>query len=169
VLDLKDALAEGRLQRAGADAAKLTLILRNGTPYRHSGSLQFSDVSVNEATSSVTLRGTVPNPDLTLLPGMFIRARLEEGTSPNAILLPQSVVTRNARGEPVAMLVDADNKVEVRPLQIARAVGNRWLVTSGVAPGDKVIADNLQKIRPGTPVTPLASATAPEVAAASSR
>ena len=170
VLDLKDALAEGRLQRAGADAAKLTLLLPNGTPYRHSGALQFSDVSVNQATSSVTLRGTVPNPDLNLLPGMFIRARLEEGTNPNAILLPQSVVTRNARGEPVAMLVGADNKVEVRPLQIARAVGNRWLVTGGVAPGDRVITDNFQKIRPGAPVTPLpATAAAAEVAAASTR
>lgn len=159
VLDLKEALAEGRLQRTGADAARFTLILHNGAPYRHPGSLQFSDVSVNEATSSVTLRGTVPNPDLTLLPGMFIRARLEEGTSPNAILLPQSVVSRNARGEPVTLLVGADNKVEVRPLQIGRAVGNRWLVTSGVAPGDRVIVDNLQKIRPGMPVSPIAPAT----------
>ena len=168
VLELKEALAEGRLQRAGADAAKLTVILRNGTPYRHSGALQFSDVSVNEATASVTLRGTLPNPDLSLLPGMFIRARLDEGTNPRAILLPQSVVSRNARGEPIALLVGADNQVEVRPLQISRAVGNRWLITDGLQPGDQVIVDNLQKIRPGMPVSPVAAA-ANEVAAASAR
>lgn len=154
VLQLKEALASGRLQRTSEGAAKFSILLRGGATYAQSGSLEFSDVSVNTATGSVGLRGTVANPELQLLPGLFVRALLEEGTNPSAILIPQSVVNRNAKGEPTTLVVGAENKVELRTLQVARAVGNRWLVTGGLQPGDQVIVDHLQKIRPGAPVKP---------------
>ncbi|ATC64302.1 efflux transporter periplasmic adaptor subunit [Nibricoccus aquaticus] len=160
VLRLKDALASGRLQRASDGAAKLSLILASNQPYPHPGALQFSDVSVNPGTGSVTLRAIVPNPDANLLPGMFVRARLEEGTSSDAILVPQSVVSRNSKGEATAMIVNAENKVELRVLQTARTVGTRWLVAGGLKPGDRVITNNLQKIRPGAVVKPVPASTA---------
>lgn len=164
VLQLQEALASGRLQRAGAGAAKLTIMLRDGNPYAHDGALQFAGVAVNQATGTVSLRGTVPNPDLALLPGLFVRARLEEGTNPAAMLLPQSAVSRNAKGEPTAMVVGADNKVEPRVLRTSQAVGNRWLVSAGLKPGDRVIVDNLQKIRPGAVVNPAPVSPAPAAA-----
>lgn len=154
VLQLKQALASGRLQRTGDGKAKVTVVLGSGDVYAQTGSLEFSDVSVNPGTGTVTLRGIVPNPDQDLLPGMFVRARLDEGTNPAAILLPQNLVTHNFKGDATALVVGADNKVEVRVLQTPRAVGNRWLVTDGLKPGDRVITDNLQRIRPGMTVTP---------------
>ncbi|HEU5080324.1 MAG TPA: efflux RND transporter periplasmic adaptor subunit [Opitutaceae bacterium] len=158
VLSLKEALASGRLQRSSEGNARLQIILPDGKTYSEDGSLEFSDVSVNTATGTVMLRGTIPNPGIGLLPGMFVRARLAEGSDANAILLPQSVVSRNAKGEATAMLVGADNKVETRTLQTSRTVGNRWFVTGGLKPGDRVIADNLQKIRPGMSVKPVPAA-----------
>lgn len=160
VLRLKEALVSGRLQRTAQGAAKLTVILGDGRSYAQPGALQFSDISVNTTTGTVTLRGTVPNPDSTLLPGMFVRARLEEGTDPAAILIPQSAVSRNARGDATALVVGEESKAVVRTLQASRAVGNRWLVTSGLKPGDQVIVDNLQKLRPGSPVKPVPAAAA---------
>ncbi len=159
VLRLKQALASGRLQQADNGNAKLSLILGNGQTYAQSGSLQFSDVSVNPSTGMVTLRGLVPNPHQDLLPGMFVRARLDEGTDPAALLIPQSLVSRNAKGDATAMVVGAGDKVEVRVLQVSRTVGNRWLVTGGLQAGDRVIADNLQKIRPGMTVKPVPAST----------
>jgi membrane fusion protein (multidrug efflux system) len=161
VLRLRDALASGRLQRAGEGAAKLSLMLNNNQPYAHPGALQFSDVSVNPSTGTVTLRAIFPNPDSNLFPGMFVRARLEEGTDPSAILLPQPLVSRNTKGEATALLVNAENKVKVRVLQTSRTVGNRWLISGGLQPGDRVITDNLQKIRPGMTVNPVPAAPAP--------
>jgi membrane fusion protein (multidrug efflux system) len=160
VLRLKEALASGRLQRAGEGAAKLSLMLNNNQPYAHPGALQFSDVSVNPSTGTVTLRAIFPNPDNNLFPGMFVRARLEEGIDPSAILLPQPLVSRNTKGEATALLVNAENKVEVRVLQTSRTVGNRWLISGGLQPGDRVISDNLQKIRPGMVVKPVPAAAA---------
>jgi membrane fusion protein (multidrug efflux system) len=161
VLRLKEALASGRLQRAGDGTAKLSLALNNNQSYPHPGTLQFSDVSVNPSTGTVTLRAIFPNPDNNLFPGMFVRARLEEGTDSNALLLPQPLVSRNTKGEATAMLVNAENKVEVRVLQTTRTVGNRWLISGGLKPGDRVISDNLQKIRPGMSVKPVPAAPAP--------
>jgi membrane fusion protein, multidrug efflux system len=160
VLRLKQDLASGRLTRDARGAARVTVILGDDRTYPQPGSLQFSDVSVNTSTGTVTLRALVPNPDLDLLPGMFVRARLEEGVTPAALLLPQSVVSRNAKGDPTALVVGANDMVELRPLQVSRTVGNRWLVTAGLKAGDRVIVDNLQKIRPGMPVKPVPAATA---------
>ncbi len=155
VLRLKAALSSGRLQRTEKGEAELNVILESGRVYEYTGSLQFSDVSVNPSTGTVALRGTVPNPDNDLLPGMFVRARIEEGTDPNAILVPQPLVSRNAKGEAVVMLVNEENKVEARVVETARTVGDRWLVTKGLEPGDRIIMDNLHKVRPGIPVTPI--------------
>ncbi|MBP9913237.1 MAG: efflux RND transporter periplasmic adaptor subunit [Opitutaceae bacterium] len=160
VLRLKQALASGRLQRTGEGGVPFTLTLDDGKSYATAGSLQFSDVTVNRSTGSVMLRGTVPNPNLDLLPGMFVRAQLQEGTNPAAILVPQSVLTRNGKGEALVMLVGADGKVEQRVVQTARAVGNRWLIIAGLQPGDQVIVDHLQKIRPGSPVKAAAATAA---------
>lgn len=156
VLQLKQALASGRLQDTGTGAAKLTVLLDNGDAYGHEGALEFSDVTVNPSTGTILLRGTVPNPDFDLLPGMFVRAKLEEGTKPDAILVSQSLVSRNGQGEATVMVVGADNKVEQRIIQTARTVGTRWLIGSGLKPGERIITDNLQRIRPGTIVTPTA-------------
>lgn len=152
VIRLKQALTSGRLASAGENNARFSLVLSNGDEYPHGGSLQFSDVSVNISTGTVTLRGLIPNPDQDLLPGMFVRARLVEGTNPEALLLPQSLVTRNTKGEPTTLVVGADGKTELRVLTITRSVGNRWLIDGGLAAGDRVITDNLQKLRPGIPV-----------------
>ena len=171
VLRLKESLASGRLQRSGKGEATLTLTLTDNTPYPHSGVLQFSDVSVNQGTGTVTLRGIIPNPEGNLFPGMFVRARLEEGLDPAAILLPQSVVSRNTKGEATTMIVGADQKVELRVIQASRTHGANWIISGGLKAGDRVITDNLQKIRPGAVVkavdaTPAAPAQATPAAAA---
>lgn len=157
VLRLKADLESGKLKRSSDGNAKVEVILESGQSYGQAGSLQFSDISVNPATGTVTLRAIVPNPDGNLLPGMFVRARLEEGTQPDAILVSHALVTRNARGEAVVMVVGAENKVESRVIKTARSVDNQWLVTSGLQPGDRIISNNLQKIRPGLEVSPSAA------------
>ncbi len=161
VLQLKEAHAAGRLQRSGEGGAKFTLTLDGGHAYAQAGALEFSDVSVNATTGTVLLRGTVPNPRLDLLPGMFVRARLEEGIANDAILVPQAVVSRNAAGQATVLVVGAEQKVEGRVLTVSRTVGDQWLVTAGLKSGDQVILDNRQKLRPGAPVKPIAAATAP--------
>ncbi len=160
VLRLRADLASGRLQQSAEGSARLTVILGADRVHAQVGSLQFSDVSVNPGTGTVALRGTVPNPGSQLLPGLFVRARLDEGTNPSALLIPQSAVTRNAKGEATALVVGAENKVELRILEASRAVGNRWLITGGLQAGDQVIVDHLQKIRPGVPVKPIPVQTA---------
>ncbi len=153
VLRLRRALAEGKLQRTDSGEARVQLLLDDGT-YATEGTLQFSDVTVDPSTSSITLRAIFPNPKGELLPGMFVRARLAEGSAPDAILVPQFAVTRNAQGDAVALVVGAGDKVEQRVVQTQRSVGNQWLVSEGLAPGDRVIVDNLQRVRPGTVVKP---------------
>jgi len=149
VLRLRRALAEGKLQRTDSGEARVTLLLDDGATYAQEGRLQFSDVTVDPSTSSITLRAIFPNPQGELLPGMFVRARLAEGSAPEAILVPQLAVTRNAQGDAVALVVDAESKVAQRIVKTPRAVGNQWLVSEGLAPGDQVIVENLQRIRPG--------------------
>ncbi|RYD38069.1 MAG: efflux RND transporter periplasmic adaptor subunit [Verrucomicrobiaceae bacterium] len=154
ILQLKQDLANGRLKADKAGLAEVRLLFDNGQLYPEMGRLQTSDVTVNPSSNSVTVRVVFPNPKRDLLPGMFVRARLEEGNAPDAILVPQLAVTRNTRGEPTAMVVGAGGKVEVRVLRTTRTVGNQWLVTSGLKPGDQVIVNNLQKLRPGADVKP---------------
>jgi membrane fusion protein (multidrug efflux system) len=152
LLALRREFEQGRLQRAGDNAAKVTLTLEDGSQYGHEGTLEFSEVSVDPGTGSVTLRATFPNPDRLLLPGMFVHAQLIAGLKKEAILVPQQGVTRNAKGEATAMLVNAENKVEVRTLRVRSTVGNRWLVEEGLQPGDRVITEGLQFIQPGVEV-----------------
>ncbi len=155
LLSLRRDLAEGRLEKAGENAAKATLVLEDGTPYPHEGKLEFSEVSVDAGTGSVVLRAVFPNPDKMLMPGMFVHAQLVAGVKSEAILAPQQGVTRTPTGEATAMVVGADNKVEIRKLKAARAVGNRWLVTDGLEAGDRLITEGLQFIRPGVEVNPV--------------
>jgi membrane fusion protein, multidrug efflux system len=154
LLRLRRGLASGQLKSSGA-RRKVKLILEDGTPYPHEGELQFRDVTVNSATGSLVLRMVFPNPDDTLLPGMFVRTIVEEGVNEKAILAPQQGVSRDAKGNAVALVVGADGKVEERKLALERAIGDRWLVTEGLADGDHVIVEGLQKVRPGVPVKPV--------------
>ena len=166
LLRLKNALASGRLKADASGQPRVKLVYENGEIYPEEGTLEVSDVTVNTLTNSVTVRAVFPNPRGDLLPGMFVRARLEEGTTPDAILAPQLAVTRNSKGEPTAMVVGAESKVELRVLETPRAMGNQWLVTSGLKPGDQLIINNLQKIRPGAPVKVAAEAPASNPSAA---
>ncbi len=124
----------------------------NGTHYNQTGTLEFSDVTVDETTGSITLRAVFPNPDHNLLPGMFVRAQIDSGVNPNAILVPQLGVSRTPRGDATVMVVGAGDKVEVHPITTGQAIGDQWLVTSGVKPGDRIIVTGLQKVRPGMQV-----------------
>jgi len=167
LLRLKRDLASGRLKADEAGRARVKLVMEDGSAYDEEGTLSVSDVTVNATTNSVTVRAIFPNSRGDLLPGMFVRARLEEGSSPNAILVPQFAVTRNSKGEPTTMVVGANGMAELRVLQTPRTVGNQWLVSAGLKPGDQVIVDNLQRVRPGAPVKPspvAASAVIPATA-----
>ncbi len=150
-LRLKQELAEGKLKQENGQA-KVKLVTNDGMAYQQEGTLEFSEVTVDPSTGSITLRAVFPNPDKSLLPGMFVRAELEEGINPTAILVPQQGVTRTPRGDASAMIVDKDNKVAVRQLTTGAAIGNKWLVTEGLQDGDRVIVSGLQKIKPGIQV-----------------
>jgi membrane fusion protein (multidrug efflux system) len=152
VLRLQRRLADGRLKKNGTMRNKVAIYLEDGHRYAQDGELQFRDIAVDQTTGSVNLRVIVPNPKRILLPGMFVRAVVEEGVSDNAIMVPQQAVSRDTRGNPLCMTVDGENKVAIRMLTIERAIGNKWLVTAGLASGDKVIVEGLQKVRPGVPV-----------------
>ncbi len=152
VLRLKRALTSGSLQRADQSHAAVRLLLDDGSEYEQAGTLQFTDVSVDESTGMVTLRAIFPNPKQELMPGMYVRAILSEGVDDQAILLPQRALVRDAKGNPTTYVVNAENKVEVRPLKVGRTQGSNWVVLDGLKPGDKVIVEGLQKIRPGATV-----------------
>jgi len=155
LLHLKRALASGRLQRTNGQDADVELILEDGSHYGITGRLQFSEVSVDERTGTVTLRAVFPNPDHELLPGMYVRAVLREGVRQAAILAPQQAVTRDAQGNATALVLNARGQVETHNVTVERAVGNQWLVTSGLAAGDRLIVDGLQKVRPGQDAQPV--------------
>ncbi len=159
LIRLKSDLAEGRLAPAGKGAA-MRLVLEDGTPYAHPGVLAFSEVRVDESTGNVTLRGTVPNPDHLLLPGMFVRAGLDQAVRRDAILAPQKGVSFDYTGKAFAMVVDGDNKIQRRFLNVGRAMGDQWLVLEGLAAGDRIVIDGLQKIREGAEVTTVPAAVA---------
>ncbi|MFW0766042.1 multidrug efflux RND transporter periplasmic adaptor subunit AcrA [Trabulsiella odontotermitis] len=150
-LRLKEELASGKLQQENGKA-KVELVTSEGKTLPQSGTLEFSDVTVDQTTGSITLRAVFPNPDGYLLPGMFVRARLQEGTNPEALLVPQQGVTRTPRGDATAMIVGAGDKVEVRQITATQAIGDKWLVTEGLKSGDRVIVTGLQKVRPGVQV-----------------
>ncbi|OAM88570.1 efflux transporter periplasmic adaptor subunit [Termitidicoccus mucosus] len=153
---LKRALEKGILQSgAGRDGTPVRLLLEDGTAYEHAGALQFSDVTVDRATGSVTLRVLFPNPRGDLLPGMFVRARFDEGVNPETLLAPQQGVGRNYRGQPTAWVVTPDGKAENRVIETGPTHGDQWIVTGGLKPGDRVIVTNLQRIRAGTTVIPV--------------
>ena len=153
LLKLKNDLAQGRFERVGQDDARIRIKLEDGLAYPHPGRLQFSGVSVDPSTGAVTLRAVVPNPDGLLMPGMYVRAQLDTGVTPKALLVPQQAVTRDTTGRASVLMVDSNSKVERRAVSLDAAVGNRWMVTAGLAVGDRVIIDGLQRIRPGDLVT----------------
>ncbi len=150
LLELRRDFAAGTLQRP--DAVPVTILLEDGTRYPHEGKLAFAEMAVDPATGSVALRVLVPNPDQILLPGVYVRAVVATGVRQEAVLVPQQGITRDARGTATAMVVGADGKAEARVLQVSRAIGDKWLVDQGLAAGDRVIVEGLQRVRPGAPV-----------------
>jgi len=151
---LKKALSSGALSVDSTSQTDVELIMEDGSIYPHKGTLQFSEVTVDPSTGSVTLRAKFSNPEKLLLPGMYARASIVEGVKADAILAPQRGVSRNSKGEPTAMVVSKENTVESRVLKVDRTIGADWLVTDGLMDGDKLIVEGLQKIRPGAPVNP---------------
>jgi len=153
LLNLKSDLAQGRFERVGQGDARIRIKLEDGLVYPHPGRLQFSGVSVDPGTGAVTLRAVVPNPDGLLMPGMYVRAQLDTGVTPQALLVPQQAVTRDTTGQASVLVVDAASKVERRAVNLDAAVGNRWMVVAGLVAGERVIVDGLQRVRPGDLVT----------------
>jgi membrane fusion protein (multidrug efflux system) len=149
LLRLQRRFKDGRLNHDGKNQDKVKLILEDDAPYHLEGTLQFQDITVDQMTGSVILRVVFPNPEGILLPGMFVQAVITEGVNEQAILVPQQGVSRNPKGEPIALIVDAENKVQQRMLALDRTIGNKWLVSSGLEPGDRVIIEGIQKVRPG--------------------
>lgn len=150
LLQLRREIAAGRLQ--GTDEVPVNITLEDGSAYPQQGMLSFAEAMVDPATGAVALRVVVPNPDQLLLPGMFVRATIANARRQDAILAPQQGITRNAKGDATAMVVGADGKVAQREVVVSRAIGNKWLVESGLKAGDKLIIEGLQKIAPGAPV-----------------
>lgn len=155
LMRLRRELANGQLQAAGPNEAKVRLVLDDGSVYPLEGKLEFADITVDQTTGSVKLRAVFPNPKHILLPGLFVRARLHEGVNEHAMLVPQIGVTHDAKGAPTALVVGAGNKVELRTLVASRTQGADWIVDGGLNPGEKVIVAGVQKVRPGSVVTPV--------------
>lgn len=175
-LKLRREMQEGRLKTNGPDAAKVSLILEDGRTYSEKGKLQFTDVTVDQGTGSVTVRAIFKNADKVLLPGMFVRARIEEGVNDNALVVPQVGVTHDQKGQPTALVVGNDNKVVLRQLVTSGTYGSNWVVESGLNPGDRVIVQGTDKAKPGMqvktvaaqlPATPASDASAQGAPAAS--
>ena len=171
VLRLKRALAQGTLTASSSATtskavAKVGLLLEDGTRYPMPGTLQFSDVSVDQNTGAISLRASFPNPNGELLPGMYVRAVLDEGVNEQALLAPQAAVSRDASGKPIAFVVSADNKLEQRQLETERAVGDQWLISTGLKAGDRLVVNGAQKARPGQTVEALPYLAGPTAPAA---
>lgn len=149
LLRLRRALSSGRLQNVGKDKARVTLVTEDGLAYPHAGKLLFSDVAVDESTGAITLRAEFPNPDRMLLPGLYVRARLEQAVSENAITVPQQAVQRDPTGASV-LLVGEDGKVAAQPVKAESAQGNKWVISEGLKAGDRVIVEGFQKAKPGS-------------------
>jgi membrane fusion protein (multidrug efflux system) len=173
VLQLRQAMARGDLQKNGINAARVTLLLENGSVYPLEGRLEFSDVTVDQSTGAITLRAVFPNPAAELLPGMYVRAVLQEGEKAQALLVPQQAVSRDSTGKPTAYVVDAQNKLQRRTLETERSIGDQWLVRNGLQAGDTLVVDGQQQAAPGVQVktvqwspTPTTGAVAAEPARA---
>ncbi|MDR5812514.1 efflux RND transporter periplasmic adaptor subunit [Caballeronia sp. LZ033] len=173
-LRLRRQIQEGRLATHGPNAAKVSLILEDGRVYPEQGKLQFSDVTVDPSTGSVTVRAMFENKDRVLLPGMFVRARIEEGVNPNALVVPVQGVSHDQKGGAQALVVGRDEKVTLRPLVTGGTYGQNWIVDSGLQPGERVIVEGIDKVRPGMTVKtqsahlPGASAATPVAASGGS-
>ena len=154
LLRLKREAAAGLLKQNEAGQAQVRLRLEDASNYPQPGTLEFSEVTVDEGTGSVTLRALMPNPERLLLPGMYVREEIQEGVRQGAVLAPQQGISHNQKGEPIALVVAADNTVELRSVETDRAVGDQWLVTSGLKPGDRVIVEGIQSAKPGAKVVP---------------
>jgi membrane fusion protein (multidrug efflux system) len=150
LLQLRRELAEGRLEEGRS--APVTILLEDGSSYSHAGTLAFADVTVDPGTGRYSLRVQVPNPEHALLPGMYVRAVIRSGVRPQGLLVPQQGIARDPKGHASALVVGKDDKVEVRPVQVSRTIGDQWLVDGGLAAGDRVIVAGLQKVQPGMPV-----------------
>jgi membrane fusion protein (multidrug efflux system) len=155
LLRLRQRMEHGHLKSNGQVQNQVKLLLEDKTPYPLAGTMQFRDVTVDPTTGSVTLRLVFRNPKQVLLPGMFVRAVVQEGVNEEALLVPQQGVTRDVKGVPIAWVVGKDDKVEQRTLELDRAIGDKWLVTRGLTPGDRVIVEGLQRVRPGVRVRPV--------------
>jgi membrane fusion protein, multidrug efflux system len=168
LLRLKRNWETGAVSAGGDGARTVRMLLEDGTPYPQEGTLQFRDITVDPTTGSYTLRIVFPNPKSLLMPGMYVRAIVKEGVIAGAILVPQQGVFRDVKGNPVAMIVDAEGKVQQRVIKSERAIGNRWLVSSGLASGDRVIVEGIQRVRPGVlvKVVPFDASRSEGVAAA---
>jgi membrane fusion protein (multidrug efflux system) len=156
-LQLRQEVESGRVEANGA-GAQAQIVLENGTAYGHGGRLQFADVTVDPTTGEFLLRAIVPNPDHILMPGMYVRAVISEGVMPKGLLAPQQGIARDPKGNATALVVDAQNKVESRNVKVARTIGDKWLVDEGLSPGDRLIVEGLQKVRPGVAVQPVEEA-----------
>ncbi len=152
LLKLRRAMATGDV--AAPTSAKVRLILEDGSTYPIAGTLAFSDITVDEGTGSVGLRAVFPNPDGALLPGLYVRAQLEQGVATSAILVPLAAVSRDPKGSATVYVADAAGKAQLRPISVSRTVGDKWLVTGGLKVGERVIVEGLQKVRPGAAVKP---------------
>jgi membrane fusion protein (multidrug efflux system) len=155
LLRLKRDLASGSLKKSGNNETQIKVVLEDGSIYPHAGILKVSGITVNPTSGAVTLRAVVPNKEGLLLPGMYVHARLQEAVNENAILVPQQGVSRNSRGEPTVLLVNAENKVELRVLSADNTIGNQWLVNSGLTTGDQVILEGMDRIKVGDTVRPV--------------
>ncbi len=169
LLGLKRNLDSGRLQRSEGNTVPVQLVLEDGSLYGAAGRLAFSEVTVDEGTGSVTLRAVFPNPRGELLPGMYVRARLTQGVNRDAVLVPHAAVSRTPRGEAQVMVVNGEAKVEARSVKAEQSVGDKWVVTGGLAAGDRVIVEGLQKVKPGAPVQAQEAAAAAVPAAAAAK
>jgi membrane fusion protein (multidrug efflux system) len=152
LLNLRAAMHGGDVTQPGGDIARVQLILPNGAVYPIDGVLRFADVTVDPTTGAVTVRATFPNPDGVLLPGLYVRARLIEGVRERGLLAPQAGVTRNERGQAVALVVGPGNVVAQRMVRTDQAIGDKWVITEGLAAGDKLIVDGLFNLHPGAKV-----------------
>jgi len=151
LLALRKSIAEGRIKTAG-DNVSVNVKLEDGSKYDKPGKFEFLEASVSQTLGTVTARATFPNPDRLLLPGMYVRATIEEGVAPNSFLVPQRAVTRDTKGDPTAMFVSSDGKVQRRTLSVQRSIGNSWLVAGGINDGDRVIVEGIQRVRDGQDV-----------------
>ncbi|MHB1053924.1 MAG: efflux transporter periplasmic adaptor subunit [Hydrogenophilales bacterium 17-61-9] len=165
LLGMKRDLESGKLQRAAGNTVPVQLVLEDGSLYGAEGRLAFSEVTVDQATGSVTLRAVFPNPKGDLLPGMYVRARLTQGVNRAAMLVPHAAVSRTPSGEAQVMMVNSESKVEPRSVKAEQSIGDKWVVTEGLAAGDRVIVEGLQKVKPGAPVQAQEAGSAPASAA----